>query len=184
MSTEAAPSLPEPVRSPGNGIFGIIAAIIGILVGAWMTAGRVLFGIDGSLILWFALSLAPVVLVIQVLTGRNIRRTSLRGYRMRPATLATLISSWVLGILFGLMVPEATAEGLHSILGLLAGPVAQEIGIGVCNPLGVISVGISIFSLVLSAGDARGPRPAPTEEDPGAEEYIPYFSPAARENRP
>ncbi|RLP74949.1 hypothetical protein D9V32_10985 [Mycetocola tolaasinivorans] len=157
--------LPDPVRTPHAGVFGYAVVVIGLAVAVWITAGRMLVGIDGDLVRWFAYSLGPVYALLNIFVARNIIITARRGYRLRPSALATLIISWVCGIGFGFLVPDITANGLVSMVSLSGGEIAQEIGIGVANPLATVSVGLLIFALALSGLSTRGPKPHLDEDD-------------------
>lgn len=156
---------PDPVRTPHAGVFGYVAAVIGIAVALWIVAGRTLVGIDGDLVRWFAYSLGPVYAILNIFVARNIILTAKRGYNLRPSAVATLIISWVCGIGFGFLVPDITEHGLVSMVSLSGGEIAQEIGIGVANPLATVSVTLTIFALVLSGLSARGPKPPVDEDD-------------------
>lgn len=156
----AAPS-PAPVPAalpPRSPAFGIATIAIGTLVAAWMTAGRALFGVAGEMVPWFAATILPVMAGLCIAAGAMMLRAARRGHPLRPATRSTMIVSWVLGLLFGLMVPDTTADGLASVLSVLGGPVALEIGIGLCNPLGIVAVVLAVFSLALAFRDSQGPR--------------------------
>jgi hypothetical protein len=151
-STDAGPSASS---SAGSGVFGIVVACGGVLLAAWIVAGRSLFGVSGSLTVTYALTIGVLLVVLHFFAGRAILRTARRGYRMRPATLGTVIAAWGCGILLGLMIPDVTPIGLQTIL---TGPSEPGLGIviGVSNPLGIIMLVMSITALVLATVDSKG----------------------------
>ncbi|WP_246054534.1 hypothetical protein [Klugiella xanthotipulae] len=160
--TSEAPT--TPARSPRSGALGAFVMVSGVLLAAWMTAGRALFGAGGDMVAWFAFSLGPVMATLLVVTGWCIRVTARRGFRTRRSTVVSLSITGALGLLFGLTVPDTTDEGLASLLSVWSGPDSLEMSIGLCNPLGTITVALAVFSLVFAVGDSRGPKPI-IEED-------------------
>lgn len=135
----------------------------GVLLAAWVAGGRILFGVAGSLTITYALTLGVALVVVHFFVGRAILRTARRGYRTRPATIATVIAAWGCGILLGWMIPDVTPIGLQSIL---TGATEPGLGmvIGLSNPLGIIMLGMSVAALVLANIDARGGPKVPDED--------------------
>lgn len=132
-----------------------ISAIIGgVILAAWITGGRFLFGVGGSLTPAYALG-GLLVVVLYLCVGRAILRTIRNSRRTRPAVIGTLAASVGCGILLGLMIPDATPTGLQTILTGAAEP-GLGIAIGISNPLAVVMLVLAIFSLVLANGDATG----------------------------
>ncbi|MFC4224277.1 hypothetical protein [Lysinibacter cavernae] len=163
-STSSGQPVSELTRPARPIAFGVVVMVIGILLAWWMTAGRALFGVSGDMVTWFAFTLGPVVAAIQIMTGIAIIRTARLGFHLRRSTVVCLSITWAVGLLFGLTVPDTTADGLESAFSTFGGPVALEIGIGFSNPLGVITVAMAIFALVFSIRDSRGPRPVDDED--------------------
>jgi hypothetical protein len=153
-------SAPSNAR-PGS--FGIVVACCGVLLAAWVVAGRSLFGVGGSLTVTYALTIGVLLVVLHFFVGRGILRTARRGYRTRPATIGTVIAAWGCGILLGLMIPDITPAGLQTILTGASEP-GLGIVIGLSNPLGIIMLVMSITALVLATVDSRG-GPRILEED-------------------
>jgi hypothetical protein len=159
-STDAESSALSSVRL---GTLGIVIACAGVLLAAWVVAGRSLFGVGGSLTITYALTIGIVLVVLHFFIGRGILRTARRDYRTRPATIGTVIAAWGCGILLGLMIPDITPIGLQTIL---TGPSEPglSIVIGLSNPLGIIMLVMSITALVLATVDSKG-GPRVLEED-------------------
>jgi Na+-driven multidrug efflux pump len=159
-STDAESSALSSTRS---GALGIIVACGGVFLAAWVSGGRILFGVDGSLTLTYALTVGVAFVVLYLFAGVAILRTARRGYRTRPATIATVLSAWGCGILLGWTIPDITPIGLQTIL---TGATEPGLGIviGLSNPLGIIMLGLSVTALVLANIDARG-GPRVLEED-------------------
>lgn len=133
---------------------GLGIPVVGVLLAAWVTAGRFLFGVGGSLTPAYSL-IGLTVVVLYVFIGRALRRTARTGRSTRPAVFGTLGASVGCGILLGLMIPDVTPGGLQTILTRAAEP-GLGIVVGIANPLGVVMVATAIFSLVLANGDAIG----------------------------
>lgn len=152
---------------------GLVAAG-GVLVAAWMAAGRVLFGISGSLVLWLTPTVGLAAALIAIFTGVAIARTRRAGFRTRGTVVTFVVLSWLLGIGFGLTVAEHTDSGARSVLGLFGSEVAVEIGIGLCNPMVSVSLTLAVAALWIALVDARGPRaPRTAEEETPTGMYAP-----------
>lgn len=78
--------------------------------------------------------------------------------------MAILIASWACGILLGLTIPDATEQGLQTILTGAEEP-GLSIAIGIANPLGIIMLVTGIVALVLARGDAKGRAHRVAEEE-------------------
>ncbi|MCU1419249.1 hypothetical protein [Mycetocola sp.] len=154
-------------RSARGGGLALVVTLGGILLAAWIVAGRVLFGVSGVLVPVFALTLGPLIVLLHVLAGLGIRRAVRAGYRIRPSTVVPLVMSWISGVLFGLTVPEAMPE-LRSVLADGSEPWAVEMSTALCNPLAIICVGTSVAAVIFAHVNARGP-----VADPGDDELAP-----------
>ncbi|MBH0009509.1 MULTISPECIES: hypothetical protein [unclassified Salinibacterium] len=153
--TYSAIRVRETPGEPGSGRTGVIAIIAGIAVAGWVSFGRHLFGLGGDLTVIYATTLGIAFAILLVLVGRAMRRTDLRGFGTRPITHAMLISSGICAFLLGLTIPDATPEGLQTIV---SGPNEPALGIaiGIANPLGVIGIATGIIALVLAVKESRG----------------------------
>src|SRR5690606_37090628 len=128
---------------------------VGLLLAAWVSVGRALFGIAGDLTQVYVFTLGLVIFLLHAFIAEALLRAAQHGYRARPATVAMLISSWACGLFLGLTIPDATAQGLQTILTGAEEP-GLSIAIGIANPLGIIMVVTGIVALVLARGDAMG----------------------------
>jgi len=128
---------------------------VGLLLAAWVSVGRALFGIAGDLTQVYVFTLGLFVFLLHAFIAEALLRTAQHGYRARPATVAMLFASWACGVLLGLTIPDATAQGLQTILTGAEEP-GLSIAIGIANPLGIIMVVTGIVALVLARGDAMG----------------------------
>ena len=155
----------ESSTLPGarDGVFGAVVATSGVLLAAWVAAGRWLFGVGGSLTVTYALTIGIVLALLHLFIGRGILRTARRGYRTRSVTIGTVIAAWGCGILLGLMIPDVTPVGLQTILTGASEP-GLGIVIGLSNPLGIIMLAMSITALVLAAVDSKGGPRVPDED--------------------
>ena len=151
---ESRPVVPEP---HGSGVFGTIVLVAGILIAAWTVAGRVLFGISGPLVLIFAFTLGPLLVLVFIYTGLKINRAHRRGHSLRPGLIVCLIAAWFTGLLFGFTVPDATPEGLQSIIANSSNPWLLEMSIAFCNPAGILCAATAIGALAFAHVSARGP---------------------------
>ncbi len=134
---------------------GILVLFIGLLLAAWVSVGRALFGVAGELTQVYAFTLGLVIFLLHAFIAEAMLRAAQHGHRHRRVTFVMLAASWVCGILLGLMIPDATPLGLQTILTGASEP-GLSIAIGVANPLGIIMLVTGIVALGLARGDAKG----------------------------
>lgn len=151
-------SRPAVVRKANPFQWLVAAASIPMatLVALWVVAGRLLFGISGPMVAILGYSLGPVLFILLLIAGVKTTANALRG---RPAgtpakTCALLIVAWLAAIGFGFTVPDFGDNG-GSIMTALAGESALGMSTALCNPLGIISVGLAITVAVTSWRDAK-----------------------------
>jgi len=145
---------------PKANIFQTLVAAASIpmatLVAVWVVAGRLLFGISGPMTAILGYSLGPVLFILLLIAGV---KTTANALKVRPfgapaKTSALLVVTWLVAIGFGFTVPDFGENG-GSILSALAGESALGMSIALCNPLGIISVGLSITVAVIAWRDAK-----------------------------
>ncbi|GAB3123242.1 hypothetical protein [Glaciibacter psychrotolerans] len=161
---DQTPATPIPTRrATQQRRLGAGIIVVGVLLGAWITFGRFLFGVGGSLTAVYAL-IGLTVVVLYLFIGLALRRTARNDHPTRPTVFGTLGASVGCGILLGLMIPDATPDGLQTIL---TGGEEPGLGIvvGVANPLGIILIALAIVSLWIANLDARGVRANPEDFD-------------------
>lgn len=164
--THANGTLPDTSTAspltPRAATFGYVVTLGGFVLALWICFGRFLFGIGGSLTPIYVVTIGFLVATLHFFAGRAISRTARLGRNTRPSTVAMICIAWFTGILLGLMIPDATADGLQTIV---SGAVEPGLGIaiGLANPLGIICLATSIAAVALAHGDAKG-RPE-LEED-------------------
>jgi hypothetical protein len=142
----------------------VLVLLVGLLVAAWVSVGRAFFGIAGELTQVYVFTLGLVVFLLHAFIAEALLRAAQHGHRTRTATVAMLVASWACGILLGLVIPDATAQGLQTILTGAEEP-GLSIAIGVANPLGIIMLVTAIVALVLARGDAKGKAHLVAEEE-------------------
>ncbi|WP_091185368.1 hypothetical protein [Paramicrobacterium humi] len=139
---------------------GVLTIVVGVLVALWVVGSRALFGMTGPVAVIMACTLAPVGLVLQVLSGVWLRRALALGHRIVPVIVALSFSATA-GILFGLTVPEITGTGPRSLFAPAGDGFALEMSTALCNPLAVVYLGTSIAAAIFARLALRTPR---TEE--------------------
>lgn len=146
---------------PAVVLLGWVAALA---VPLWIAAGRLLTGTAGDLALVYALTLAPLLLVLSVVAlavpgGRPARRPSIR------ATVA-LGLAWICGAGLGLTLPD-TGEGASSVLEAWAGPEMSGVAAALSNPFAILMVLLAVIGCVLAVRDSRpgGPSRVTDEDD-------------------
>ncbi|WAP52174.1 hypothetical protein OL239_02380 [Arthrobacter sp. ATA002] len=162
MSTTSPPQ--SAVRPAA--LFGAAAAALSIpmalLVPLWITAGRVLFGINGNLVAIFAATLGPLLVGLMLLAAVRItvaarRRTP---FGAPTGTSFLLLATWVAGAAFGFLVPDV--GGGHgkdgSVMSVLLGTGAGGFSAALANPVGMIMLGLTVSLVVVSR-----PRTNPAE---------------------
>jgi hypothetical protein len=149
---------------PRSPLPGALIAFAGIAVAAWVTVGRVPFGIAGELTPVYLLTIGILLVLLNAFIAEAVMRAAQHGYRHRPATFGMLFTSWALGVLLGLTIPDVTPDGLQTIL---SGPHEPGLGIaiGIANPLGIVMIVTAIVALGLARGDAKGKAHAVEEEE-------------------
>lgn len=128
----------------------------GVLCAAWVVLGRGLFGLLGSFTPLYVGILGLPIIFLHLLIARGLVRTAKLGFATRPRTLITLIVAWLLMIVLGFTIPDKVDGSIHSIMtGDTAGLIGMAIGIS--NPLGIISIGLLVASVICTVFDARDP---------------------------
>lgn len=147
----------------GVGVKSVFVAVMGLLLGAWMSAGRWLFGLGGDLTWWYVPAIGLTYAVLLLWVGHRLAVTARRGRRSGRAVWVALALSWVSAIGFGLTVPDNVNGELVSILSSASGSqFSAEMSIALCNPLGILAFTIGFFALGFAIAAGREPRP---EED-------------------
>ncbi|QPZ37078.1 hypothetical protein [Paramicrobacterium chengjingii] len=136
---------------------GVTVILIGIALAAWIGFGRVLFGWSGTIGMIMSLTIAPLGLVLHGAAGLSMRTAVRRGHSIRRAIVAFVLAAGS-GVLFGATVPEITEAGARSFMAPTGEPWAVEMTVALCNPLGIVYLGMSTTTLVLSRTAVRGPR--------------------------
>lgn len=141
-----------------------VAWIVGILMALWMSAGRWIFGLGGSLTWWYVPSIGLVYAATSFWLARRIAITRGRGKSVGRATIVTLVLSWICALGFGFLVPDYVGGELQSILSHAAGSAfSGEMSIALCNPAGIIAFALLGASIVFAYADARD-KIAPEDE--------------------
>ena len=147
----------------------VAVVTIGIVLAAWMSVGRWLFGLGGWLTWWYAPGIGLTYALLMMWIARRIRITAERGMHTGRATIVSLILSWISAVGFGITVPDIVDGELVSLLSAWVGPgISGEMSIALCNPFGIVAFAIAFFALGFSMADARDPRPEEDENDHGA----------------
>ncbi|MDI3330886.1 MAG: hypothetical protein QJR09_09170 [Micrococcus sp.] len=139
--------------------------VLAFAVPAWMAGGRFLTDSAGALTPVYALTLAPVLLVLSVVALAVPHRRP--GHYPSARSLGLLLIAWASGIGLGFTLPD-TGEGASSVLGALVGPEAEGAAAAFSNPLGIIMLFMSIAGCVLAVRDSSRPdgaRRSPGDED-------------------
>lgn len=132
----------------------LLVIVGGLVLAAWVSFGRYLFGVGGELTPWFVVGIGVPIAALYLFSGRAIMRTARFGRRTRPSTVVMLAVSAACGILLGFMIPDITPAGLQTIVSGAEEP-GLSIAVGVANPLGVICLAAAIAALVLAHGDTK-----------------------------
>lgn len=141
----------------------LVVTVIGVILAAWMSLGRWLFGIGGDLSWWYVPAIGLTYAVLSWWIAHRIAITHRRGRHTGRAVWVSLILSWASAIGFGFTVPDRVGEDLVSIVSLAAGSAfSAEMSIALCNPLGIIAFTLAFFALGFAIANGRDPRP---EED-------------------
>lgn len=142
-----------------------LAVLIGIILAAWMTFGRWMFGAGGPLTWWYLIIGASYV-AIHLWVARRMRITQARGRRTGRSTVVSLILSWISATGFGLTVPDRVGGELISIVSRFAGSAfSAEMSIALCNPFGILAFALLFAALGFSMADGREPRPEEDEDE-------------------
>lgn len=146
----------------------VIVTVIGLILAAWMSAGRWLFGLGGSYTVWYVVGIGVTYAALMWWVGNRMDNTTNRGKSLKRSTWVTLALSWVCAIGFGFMVPDRVNDELTSIISNAAGSqFSAEMSIALCNPMGIIAFALAFFALGIAMASGKDPRP---EEDD--EEYV------------
>ncbi|MCG2621885.1 hypothetical protein LVY72_08130 [Arthrobacter sp. I2-34] len=157
MSSTAARS--RRIDRPANAFRTLAAALsipMALLVPLWAAGGRVLFGVGGQLTTLLAFTLGPVLFLLLLLAGVRTTATAAhyRPFAASAGTSAVLACAWLAALGFGFTVPDFGDRG-GSVMSRLLGEPALGVSTALCNPLGIISVGLAIASVAMAYRDAR-----------------------------
>ena len=127
-----------------------------IVVPLWITAGRILFGVQGQLVAIFALTAGPVLAVLMLTAAVKITANA-KARRPFGAPLKTsllLLGNYVLAGAFGFLVPDFGTPDSGSVLSGFAGEDVLGYSAALANPFGIATLFISVVVLVRSFRDA------------------------------
>lgn len=132
-----------------------------LIVPLWITAGRMLFGVEGQLVPIFALTAGPVLAVLMLTAAVKI---TVHAKVRRPfgAPLKTsflLLANYVLAGVFGFLVPDFGRAESGSVLSGLAGEDVLGYSAALANPFGIATLFVSVVVLVRSFRDAAATVP-------------------------
>ncbi|MGK0721908.1 hypothetical protein [Leucobacter sp. W1478] len=150
---------------------------VGILLALWMGLGRWMFGLGGELTWWYFPLITLPYVWLQLWTVRRMRIAVDRGLRVGRAPYIALALSWVSALGFGITVPDVVGGELVSIAGHFWGPLANELAIAFCNPLGIVAFSTMIIALGYAAAAGREPRPEEDEFEEGGMVPHPFERP-------
>jgi len=158
---DAGAGADEP-RTPRSAWPGVIVLAAGLVVALWIAFGRFLFGIGGSMTVWYVL-LAIAVLILQAFAARAIILTAKNGYRSRAWTFIIIAFSWAFGLLNGATLPDSV-DGVTRTIVSGADSTGVQFAIGVTNPAAIICLSLSGAAIFLGYYDARGRKPKYDED--------------------
>lgn len=137
-----------------------------LLMPLWITAGRVLFGVDGRLVPIFALTAGPVLAVLMLTAAVKITAAASvsRPFGTPLKTSLLLLANYVLAGCFGFFVPDFGAPQAGSVFSAVAGPEVLGYSAALANPFGIATLMVTVAVLV----SAVRTRPEQAERQPAA----------------
>lgn len=176
-ATTPPASGPEPGEAAAGTVAPAVAAVgwlCAVTVPLWVAGGRFLTGTAGDLAVVYALTLAPVLLVLSVVAlavpaRRPARRPSVR-------SMVALGIAWLCGVGLGLTLPD-TGAGASSVLEACAGPEMSGVAAALSNPFAILMVLTAIIGCVLAVRDSRpgGPSRVTDEDDQQGTGFFPVL---------
>lgn len=146
----------------------IVLIGIGFLLALWLSAGRFLFGIGGSLTLWYLPTIGLVYVAAHVWIAERMTLTKKLGRRSSRATKVSLISSWATAIVTGFLIPDFHEGVLTSIASHYTGSdTALEMAIALSNTIGIISITLMGTAVGFAINDSRTTKSYVEEEPEG-----------------
>lgn len=163
--------MPAPVTSRPARAFTLSMAVISIpmalILPLWITAGRMLFGVEGDLVPVFALTAGPVLAVLMLTAAVKITAAA-KARRPAGAPLKTallLLGNYLVAAAFGFFVPDFGTAHSGSVLSSLAGEDVLGYSAALANPFGIATLFISVVVLVRSFRDSAALRQDLRRED-------------------
>ncbi|GAA3293119.1 hypothetical protein ACFFON_02470 [Arthrobacter citreus] len=154
MSTIA----PPPARLRPSTLFqGLAAALsipLALVVPLWITAGRTLFGVEGPMVVIFTATVGPLLAILLLVSAVRITVSATRrptfGAPLRTSFL--LLAVWVAGGALGFLVPDVGGppDSQGSVMSVLLGDELVGISAALANPMGILTLGLSISLIVVS----------------------------------
>lgn len=131
-----------------------------LVIPLWITAGRMLFGVDGRLVSIFALTAGPLLAVLMLTAAVKITAAAAarRPFGAPLKTSLLLLANYVLAGCFGFFVPDFGTPQAGSVFSALAGPEVLGYSAALANPFGIATLMVTVAVLV-SAVRTR-PEPA------------------------
>lgn len=143
-----------------------IIFLIGFVIALWMSAGRWLFGIGGSLTLWYVPTFGLAYVLAHAWIANRVALTRTKGQRTSRGTIVALVASWIVAVAFGFMVPDLHNGSLTTIASHFTGSdTALEMAIAFSNFFGIVSLALAGTAVGFSISDSRDPRPVEEEPD-------------------
>ena len=148
-----------------------------VLVPLWITAGRMLFGVEGALVAIFAATAGPLLTILLLLSAVRITAAASRrprfGAPLRTSFL--LLATWAAGGAFGFLVPDTGGDPGRggSVMSVLLGAEAGGFSAALANPAGMITLGLTASLVVVSFRDAQARTPPEQQQRPDSSPFRP-----------
>lgn len=157
--------VPLEKRRTGNSFTRLslyIALPLAVLTAVWITAGRSLFGAGGDLVGIFAISFGPLLFLILGLAAFfSFKDAKLNGGSRAgfpPSVAVTQLVSWVLALIFGMLVPDRLDGRTVSAAASLFGEDFIGLSAGFGNTFGILTFCFAFAALFCAISVLRRSR--------------------------
>lgn len=147
---------------------------VSLVLALWMCAGHWLFNLGGWLTWWYLPTIGLVYVACHYWVMNRLGVIKAKGRTPGRGIIISLITSWVLAILFGFTVPNMHDGSLITLFDHFAGEEYRDLSIGLCNTIGVISITFLGAAVGFSIARARDPKPEMEDPEGPIQMVFPY----------
>lgn len=139
-----------------------LAIPVALVAACWVVAGRAVFGVVGDLTAVYAVSLGPVLFMVLTIAALiAFKEMRLHGGSRAGFPLSVAITqaiSWLLALIFGLLIPDRVEGKTVSALSAIGGEHLVGLSAGFGNTFGILTFCFAFAALFCAVAALRRAR--------------------------